>query len=380
MEVPKSAKTREIIDMKFESKPGSKVYLLAYDKRLTFLRKGNEISKDDVVKSLAGYDTYNKIEVIPLENWKDCTTEELNRLQSGRQLVEQHSGARDTFIAQESYDVIEDLGDFEPKQRKTIRNANTEDDLREYFPEAWIFDEFEMTKTSETKAFKVPDSITSWMISAFAMNDQKGLAIAPTKEIMVRNEFFIKISLPYSIRFKEILRLDILVYNYIEEKKDLDVTVTLQNENGEEFQFVEFNGCTERYKSDESETKSVIVPYNNVRRVSFFIRSNVDKSIYEQLVKVIAKADGKIVANRNVGSKKYHDIVGRYLRIEPIGVKKYEVHSKSKKLVQQQNNREVYNFNSSLSFAEDDQDHPKLSVSISANYLSDSFDISSKFE
>lgn len=377
MNVPKSAKTRDQINMKFKSKEGSKVYLLAYDKRLTYLRTGNDIKKEDVVETLAGYDTYNKIEIIPLDRWNDCTDDDFERLRRGRQLVQQHSG--DNYIADENNDNIEDLEPYVPQERRTIRNENTEDDLRDYFPETWIFEEFQMSSTSETKSFMVPDSITSWMIYAFAMNKKKGLAIAPTKELIVKNEFFMKLFLPYSIRFKEILRLDILVYNYIEAKHNLDVTVILRNINGEEFQFVEFNGCNKIFKTDKSRTQSVMVPYNNVKRVSFWIRSNVNNSTYEQRIKVIANATGSIVGSRMRG-RTYHDKIGKFLRVEPIGVKKYEVQSKSQKLVQNHLRPEIYHSNSSSTLAEDDEAHPKIMVSVSADYLTDTFNISKKFE
>ena len=69
--------------MKFETKPNSQVYVLAFDKRLKYLRDGNDFTKADVIKSVADYDGENKIVVDDLSNWHICNEEELRRVQIG---------------------------------------------------------------------------------------------------------------------------------------------------------------------------------------------------------------------------------------------------------------------------------------------------------
>ena len=89
--------------MKFTTKARSKVYMLAFDKRLTFLRDGNDIVKDDIMKSVADYDGENKILVDDLSEWHDCTPEEAKRVESGRTYII-NQGGTDTIYPDEKDD------------------------------------------------------------------------------------------------------------------------------------------------------------------------------------------------------------------------------------------------------------------------------------
>lgn len=64
----------------------------------------------------------------------------------------------------------------------------------------------------------VPDTITSWITSAFAMNEAEGLGVAPTTaKLEVFRPFFIRLNLPYSVKRGENLALQVLVFNYMPE-------------------------------------------------------------------------------------------------------------------------------------------------------------------
>jgi len=371
--LPQSAKTKETIEINFTTKEGSTVYLLAFDKRLTYLRDGNDVKRDDVVETLAGYDAYNNITTLRLDGWDDCTDEELDRIENGRKNTVENSG--DIFDVHEK----EDLGDesyddepFAPEEIPIHIPQEEGDDLREYFPESWQLKEINMSDTNETMLVKVPDSITSWIISAFAMNNDTGLAIAPTKELIVKNEFFMKIFLPYSIRFKEILRLDIFVYNYINEGKSLNVNVTLKNQNQTQFEFVQYNGCDVTFYDAVYSSQMVNVPHNDVRKVSYFIKSRTDKAEYEQRINIFVKAVGFDNNNRE-----YVDTMGKVLRVEPIGVKIYDIETKNKKLVKTHKPIEVIN---QANLTEYEESHPRFSVAISSDYLAESLNISTNFQ
>ena len=88
------AKTKEEIDFKFTTKSKSKIYLLAFDKRLKSLRDGNDMTKADVVQSVADYDGENRILIDDLSSWAECTPEEIERVQKGRTFISQHSKDR----------------------------------------------------------------------------------------------------------------------------------------------------------------------------------------------------------------------------------------------------------------------------------------------
>lgn len=139
VEVQKSAKTKDNVNFKFDTKQGSRIYLLAYDKRLTYLRKGNEVTKTDVVKEVADVDEHNKITVFKMEAWHDCTQEELDTIEKGRVLTTSHGG--DVFSLDDSDDFEEDFGNpnDDPQASGETKEA---DDIREDFPETWIYEDF----------------------------------------------------------------------------------------------------------------------------------------------------------------------------------------------------------------------------------------------
>lgn len=48
---------------------------------------------------------------------------------------------------------------------------------------------------------KIPESITSWHLTGFAMNEEKGLAITEeTTKVVTFKPFFVSLRLPYSIK------------------------------------------------------------------------------------------------------------------------------------------------------------------------------------
>ncbi|CAG2173021.1 unnamed protein product [Oppiella nova] len=92
----------------------------------------------------------------------------------------------------------------------------------------------------------IPDTITSWFISAFAMHMETGLGIAPTPtKVTVFRPFFIKLSLPYSIIRGETVAIEAIVFNYT--TKPIQSEVIFDNKK-QEFEF-----------SDRLDTKGVNV-------------------------------------------------------------------------------------------------------------------------
>ena len=70
-------------------------------------------------------------------------------------------------------------------------------------------------RTSGTKEVPVtvPDTITTWETEAFCLS-QQGFGLAPPKELVVFQPFFLELSLPYSIIRGENLELKATVFNY----------------------------------------------------------------------------------------------------------------------------------------------------------------------
>lgn len=86
---------------------------------------------------------------------------------------------------------------------------------------------------------KVPDTITSWVISAFAVDPVSGLGLTQRpKTLNVFQPFFVSLNLPYSVKRGEIVSIPVVVFNYMET--DQTAEVTLHNVENE-FEFVELD-------------------------------------------------------------------------------------------------------------------------------------------
>ena len=69
---------------------------------------------------------------------------------------------------------------------------------------------------------KVPDTITSWIASAFAMSNSSGLGVSKPATLKVFQSFFVSLTLPYSVIRDEEVSIIATVFNY--ESKCLTVS------------------------------------------------------------------------------------------------------------------------------------------------------------
>ncbi|GCB60725.1 hypothetical protein scyTo_0009222 [Scyliorhinus torazame] len=105
--------------------------------------------------------------------------------------------------------------------------AEEEQRVRMYFPETWIWLDM-LTGSSSTVTLQrtVPDSLTTWVASAFAISKNQGLQVATTPaQLEVFKSFFLELNLPYSITRGEQLVLEINIFNYQEQTLEVWVTV-----------------------------------------------------------------------------------------------------------------------------------------------------------
>ncbi|KAM7399786.1 hypothetical protein PAMP_019030 [Pampus punctatissimus] len=87
--------------------------------------------------------------------------------------------------------------------------------VRSFFPETWIWDLVEVGESgTKNVSFTVPDTITTWETEAFCLSPQ-GFGLAPRKELIVFQPFFLELSLPYSIIRGEHFELKATVFNYL---------------------------------------------------------------------------------------------------------------------------------------------------------------------
>ncbi|XP_023166138.2 CD109 antigen isoform X2 [Drosophila hydei] len=181
--------------------------------------------------------------------------------------------------------------------------------IRKEFPETWMFTS-NITDDAEgfTLVKKIPDTITSWVITGFSLNPRTGIALTqnPSK-IRVFQPFFVSTNLPYSVKRGEVIAVPVIIFNYMD--KALDAEVTMDNSD-KEFEFTEAtNEVEEKSIDDVKRVKRVTIPSNNGQSVSFMIRPNKVGSITL-----------KITATTPLAG----DTIHQKLKVEPEGVTQFE--------------------------------------------------------
>ncbi|KAG5334656.1 CD109 protein, partial [Acromyrmex heyeri] len=134
----------------------------------------------------------------------------------------------------------------------------------------WLFTNFSSGYNGKTELRReVPHSITSWVLTAFSVNDAHGLGlIEEPRKLKVFKPFFISVDLPYSVIRGEIVSIQIVVFNYM--NKDLTAEVLLTNDG--QFDFAEVsNEVHDVPKLELYRRKKVDVKANSGSSVSFMI-------------------------------------------------------------------------------------------------------------
>uniref|UniRef100_K1RWY1 CD109 antigen n=1 Tax=Magallana gigas TaxID=29159 RepID=K1RWY1_MAGGI len=112
----------------------------------------------------------------------------------------------------------------------------------------------------------VPDTITSWIASAFAINSASGLGIADTTaKIETFKPFFVSLNLPYSVVRGEQVVLQANVFNYLSQ--DTDVLVTL--EKNDDFRSIVMDASNNPSYVSQTQTSTIHVPSGQAKSVFF---------------------------------------------------------------------------------------------------------------
>lgn len=331
----------DIIDINYHTKNGSVVSLLAFDKALTFLHKGNDIDVDDVINVLTNrskinriiqdeeivYDEGNKNYVINLnfDGWRECTSSE-NDLLNKFNLPDfpGHSKHGGVYFGNKESEPQE-MEIAEDKQ-----NLNS-DGIRKNFPETWIWETSESKDGTGSITETIQHSMTTWLITGFSMNTQYGFALSEPQELIVSQEFFVELNLPYSIRFGEILELEVIIFNFLRPELASDISANLTifsiDEEAEseddkvQFEFLIFPNrelhCRSIKNPSLTINANVSVPHRSGFRYVTYVRPLKNKNM-----KI------RVEASVTINQKTFFDKILKDVVVENEGVAFYSVENK----------------------------------------------------
>ncbi|EDW28614.1 GL19279 [Drosophila persimilis] len=117
---------------------------------------------------------------------------------------------------------------------------------------------------------RIPSDMTSWAVSAFALDPVNGLGLSsPNGKLEAYKEFYISTDLPYSIRRDELIAIPFVVHN--NRESDLSVDVTFYN-TALDFDFPQLDPkATSKPKVELYSRRSLQVPAKSARSISFIV-------------------------------------------------------------------------------------------------------------
>lgn len=304
------------MNLDLKSSPKSFVGLLAVDKSVLLRKTGNDVDKNRI-HELLRYEPSLDYKPLKVEG-SESIYEEFGGLSSfiltdalSSPRKEKISSRFDDYYSDSEEDYVEF---FDTDEADLIESAMEEDRVRKYFPETWFFDSFSVDANGHHQLPKqAPDTITSWVITGFSLDQENGLGLSEPQSLFVRQSLFIKLNLPYSIRTGEILKVDVTVFNYIPNRKiNLGVEVEMFTDQYDpEFEFIDYRSkCIYEVSSDTSRKTLISVAPNSMSSTSLFIRP-----LKEGKIKLNVKATGQ--------QAKIMDAVEGELLVENEGITKY---------------------------------------------------------
>lgn len=202
-----------------------------------------------------------------------------------------------------SADAIDDLGDEQIIAQTQIRS---------FFPETWIYTEQVVGSQGFMQMpVTVPDTITTWIMQAVAINNNTGLGLATPLRIVGSRKFFVSLRIPYSVKRGEQVAVLATVFNY----HDVEARAKLFIEGDKDY-------CSIATKGQRATFGVVAIPPQNARSVSIPI---VPKRLGEIELKIF------VIFRVKIGNQWYpnSDAVRRKILVVPEG----KEHRKSQSFV-----------------------------------------------
>ncbi|XP_046585071.1 pregnancy zone protein-like [Haliotis rubra] len=325
----RSVKPGAAVNVKVHADPDSLVFLLGRDKSVLLLKDGNDITEEMVSRELMTYDYGSYFGWF--DSWfRGCW---LPRSSGGTDAKGVFSGAnlavvtdanvykhRDYYydnrfrLAVDSPMSAGGFGgaeDFGGQSNAVLEQGNFKsvERTRSNFPETWIWDMVVIgTSGHSDLSLQAPDTITTWITSAFAVNPEKGLAVATrTANLTTARKLFLRLELPYSVVRGEEFVLQATAFNYHE--RDLPALIILKQNAQFHNVFLSASRGQEKDIYSTQQSHSIDIPAGKGRAVYFVIKPMVV---------------GDVILEVDLLSWESGDGVRRILRVEPEGLERTE--------------------------------------------------------
>uniref|UniRef100_A0A8C9E785 CD109 antigen n=1 Tax=Phocoena sinus TaxID=42100 RepID=A0A8C9E785_PHOSS len=199
------------------AQPNSIVGIVAVDKSVNLMNVSNDITMENVVHELELYNTgyYLGMFMNSFAVFQECGLWVLTDANLVKDFIDVYDHI--AFL-EENEGYLVDFHDF---------SSGSSPRVRKHFPETWIWLDTSMgSRTYQEFEVTVPDSITSWVATAFVISEDLGLGLttAPV-ELQSFQPFFIFLNLPYSVIRGEEFALEVTIFNYLKDATEVKVII-----------------------------------------------------------------------------------------------------------------------------------------------------------
>ncbi|XP_059797771.1 CD109 antigen isoform X1 [Balaenoptera ricei] len=213
-----NAEPSERVSLKISvTQPDSIVGIVAVDKSVNLMNVSNDITMENVVHELELYNTgyYLGMFMNSFAVFQECGLWVLTDANLVKDFIDVYD--RIAFL-EENEGYLVDFHDF---------SLGSSPRVRKHFPETWIWLDTSMgSRTSQEFEVTVPDSITSWVATAFVISEDLGLGLTTTPvELQSFQPFFIFLNLPYSVIRGEEFALEVTIFNYLKDATEVKVII-----------------------------------------------------------------------------------------------------------------------------------------------------------
>ncbi|XP_011290750.1 pregnancy zone protein [Musca domestica] len=276
---PTRIKPGQNITLNLKAQPNSLVSITAVDKSVLLLNSKNILQKDIIMNDLLDDKSYTS----PVIRGSTSALSSPD-VQTGLVIL--------TNAKHEKYSFLE-----------IEKSSLDQMYYRVDFPETWLYKDLEITQPNTPLTVKVLDTVTTWELRAFSVNDETGFGMLEENlEIEAFQPFFISVNLPYAVKRGETVKVPVTIFNYLREQLQSNVSMIGRSKD---FEFVNEGNVAGAEQNETKRSLMLDIPANNARSGIFMIRP--------QRVGLI---DIEITATSGVVS----DRVLHKLKVEPEGV------------------------------------------------------------
>ncbi|XP_031622614.1 CD109 antigen-like, partial [Contarinia nasturtii] len=270
---PNTAKPGQIVDINVKSNPNSYIGLLGIDKSVMLLRGGNDLARDGIWNELELFSSEVKRRSYIYENkktrncyysnaWEDFSKANLITLTNTLEPIPIR-----LYCKMMACDVRSSCFSEPEGGNKPI--------IRQDFPETWIWDSIADKSFNGSLSLKrkVPDSLTTWVLTGFSICPINGLALTKKpSELCVQQPFHVSLNLPFSVKRGEVLTVPCSIFNYLPNQ--IETEIIFENEHNE-FEFVDASVDDKIYpeiRKQTSRKKKLTILSDDAMNAFFTIR------------------------------------------------------------------------------------------------------------